>query len=70
MNKYAIGDNLLRLARDRHMTEKYIAGQIGVHTNTITRWVQGNTIPNAYDLYRMARILGTSMDELMKGVES
>ena len=69
MNRYALGNNLIRLAKARHMSQKSIAECIGVHPNTLYRWTQGNINPNAYDLYRVAKVLDTTMDELMKGVE-
>lgn len=69
MNRFAMSDNLIRAARKRHMTQRAIAERIGTHVNTIGRWMRGDTIPSAYDLYRMARILSTTMDELMKGVD-
>lgn len=69
LNRYALGNNLIRIAKARHMSQKSIAERIGIHPNTLYRWTQGNINPNAYDLYRVAKVLDTTMDELMKGVD-
>ena len=69
MNKYAIGNNIYRLLKQRHMTQTKLAALIGSHQDTLSRWMTGQRQPSAYALLRISRVLGVTMESLMEGVD-
>lgn len=69
MNKYRLGNNLISAVEARGMTQKEFAEAMNLHENTVYGWTRGKRIMSCYALYRAARILGCTMDDLMKGVD-
>lgn len=69
MNRYAIGENIYRILKERHMTQKELAARIHVQEPTLSKWMTGQRQPSAYALLRISRVLGVSMEMLMEGVE-
>lgn len=70
MNRYAIGNNIYRLIKQRHMTQHELAARIQSHDDTVSRWMTGQRQPSAYALLRISRILGVTMEQLMEGVDN
>ena len=70
MNRYAIGNNIYRLLKQRHMTQHELAARIGVHDPTMSKWMTGQRQPSAYALLRISRELGVTMESLMDGVDN
>ena len=68
MNRYAIGENIYRILKERHMTQHELAARIGVHDPTLSKWMTGQRQPSAYALLRISRVLGVTMEMLMEGV--
>ena len=69
MNRYAISGNILKLLKDKHMTQHELAARIGVHDPTLSKWMTGQRQPSAYALLRISRVLGVTMEMLMDGIE-
>jgi len=69
MNRYAISDNILKLLKDKHLTQHELAARIGVHDPTLSKWMTGQRQPSAYALLRISRVLGVTMEMLMEGIE-
>ena len=69
MNKYAIGENIYRLLKQRRMTQHELAARIQSHDDTVSRWMTGQRQPSAYALLRISRELGVTMEQLMEGVD-
>lgn len=46
------------------ITQPEMAKALGVSTVTIIKWEQGDCLPNADKLYRMAMMLGVTMEAL------
>ena len=69
MNRYAIGNNIYRLLKQRHMTQHELAARIQSHDDTVSRWMTGQRQPSAYALLRISRELGVTMESLMEGIE-
>ena len=55
------------LQKHSGLTQEDLAGELCAATSTIGRWIRGDTVPNLHNFYRLARILGVSMDELVSG---
>ena len=51
------------------MTRSALASEIGVTDSTMSNWVCGHRQPTLYGMFRISRILGVPMEELMEGVE-
>ena len=69
MNRYAIGENIYRILKERHMTQKELAARIHVQEPTLSKWMTGQRQPSAYALLRISRVLGVTMEMLMEGIE-
>ena len=69
MNKYAIGNNLHVLLKERKMSQKQLADAIGVDINSISKWMNGYMQPSNYSVYKAAKVLGVPMERLMEGIE-
>ena len=69
MNRYAIGNNIYRLLKQRRMTQHELAARIQSHDDTVSRWMTGQRQPSAYALLRISRVLGVTMESLMEGIE-
>lgn len=70
MNRYAIGNNIYRLLKQRRMTQHELAARIQSHDDTVSRWMTGQRQPSAYALLRISRVLGVTMESLMEGVDN
>lgn len=69
MNKYAIGNNIYALLKQKKMTQTKLAALIGSHQDTLSRWMTGQRQPSSYALYRISKVLGVTMEDLMVGVD-
>lgn len=62
-----IGARLTELRLAAHLSQKELAAQAGVPVANIGFWERTNTPPPSDALLRMAKVLGTSADELLTG---
>lgn len=69
MNTRAVGNNIRRLCGSRGITTETLAGRIGVNMSTMNNWCSGKRQITAYALLRVSRVLDTTMEELMKGID-
>lgn len=69
MNKYAVGNNIYNILKERKLSQKWLAIQIGVHETAVSKWTCGQTQMKAVTLYRISKVLGVTMESLMEGVE-
>jgi transcriptional regulator with XRE-family HTH domain len=64
------GDHLRRLIRAANMNQREFAGKLGVHEQTITNWVRGETVPDIDYLPDMAKLLGVTTDAILRPRET
>ncbi len=69
MNLYAIGRNIKAKMDTVGMKQCFLADNIGVTEVTMSRWLSGKRQPGSYALYRISKVFGCSMDELMEGID-
>jgi len=69
MNRYAMGDNIAIRLRKQHRTQKEMCEALGYNYYTLSAQLNGHNKMSAYQLYRIAKYLGCTMDELMDGVD-
>ena len=67
MDKYALGRNIFDRLRVIKMSQRVLAEKLDIHEGTVSKWINGMSEPKASMLYRISRILGVTMDELMEG---
>ena len=49
----------------RKLPQKQVAKQLGVSTVTLSSWETGKSLPNIKQLYKMSKILGVPMEDLL-----
>lgn len=62
--KNTIGANIARLRRERRMTQEALAEQLHVSFQAVSKWENGQTLPDIAVLARIAEIMQTSIDSL------
>lgn len=65
----SFGEVLKALRSSRRMTQEYVAEQIGVSRQAVSKWEQGASEPNASNLLALSRLFGITVDELLKNVK-
>lgn len=55
---------LKQLRSDKGLKQKKVAEAIGVSEDTIRRWENGDTYPNAPQAIELARLYGVAVDEV------
>lgn len=58
-------DRLKELRKEKKLTQKEIAEQIGIKQNSYSDWETGKNEPNLENIVKLSRILDTSTDELL-----
>ena len=69
MNIHATGDNIKHLCKRKGLTLQILADRIGVSDCTMSNWINGHRQVTAYGLLRISKVLGTTMEKLMEGIE-
>ena len=64
-----IGRNIDDHRRELGLTQYRLGELVGIEGKLIGRWCQGRHLPNVVALYRMSKIFGCSMEDLMRGVD-
>lgn len=64
----ALGSNIAYWLDVRNMTQRELAEKTGTTTVTISRYVTGNRVPSGPKLYQIAKVLGCTADDIMRGV--
>lgn len=59
------GDILLKLRKQKNISQEDLAERIGVTRQTISNWELNITVPNIDDLKKISETLGVSYDELL-----
>ena len=59
-------EKIKALADDQNMTIAEIERHASISNGTISKWK--TAIPNAANLYAVAKLLGTTVDDLLKGI--
>jgi transcriptional regulator with XRE-family HTH domain len=50
-------------------TQARVARELGVDLSIVNRWARGRSIPNGYNLQRLAKIFGISADDIDLEIE-
>lgn len=61
-----ISKKLKRLRLSKHFTQEQVAGQLGVSTQSVSRWECGNTLPDILMLPQIAALYCVTVAELYR----
>lgn len=62
-----IATQIRELRRSRGLSQEALASQLGVATNTISRWETGTYRPSIEDLEQLSRFFGISIQDFFPG---
>lgn len=60
-----IGKNIMRLRKMMNMTQLELAEKLGYSDKSVSKWEQGNGIPDVRTLVQLSEFFGVSMDDLI-----
>ncbi len=61
-----IGKNITRLRKLSGMTQSELAEQLNYSDKSVSKWEQGNGIPDIHILVRLAELFGVPLDDLVR----
>ena len=65
MNKLNLSDNIVRLRRERKLTQEELADFMGVTKASVSKWEKGINTPDLMLLPRLAAYFDVTVDELI-----
>lgn len=65
MNRVNIGETIFNLRKDKKLTQEQLASMVGVSAGAVSKWENGNSVPDITLLAPLARTLDTSIDDLL-----
>jgi bacteriophage CI repressor helix-turn-helix domain len=70
-NKMTISERILKVLKDRNMTQVEFAKQVGIATSTISEWKKRKTNPTADKIMDICNVLQITPEQLLtgKGIE-
>lgn len=70
-NKMTISERVLKVLKDRNMTQAEFAKQVGIATSTISEWKKRKTNPTADKIMDICNVLQITPEQLLtgKGIE-
>lgn len=60
-----LGENILKLRKQRGLSQEQLGEQVDVTRQTISNWELGETTPNPEQLKLLSKVLNVSVDELI-----
>ncbi len=67
MDLVKIGKFIAKLRKDKDMTQEQLGEALGVTNKTVSRWENGNYMPNIEMLQLLSQTFAVSMNELLAG---
>ena len=67
INQIKIGQFIAESRKNRNLTQKQLAEEIGVTDKTISKWETGNRLPDAALLIDLCSVLQVDVNELLRG---
>lgn len=65
----SLGETIKTFRMERNMTQEFVAGELGVSRQAVSKWESGASDPSTSNLLALARLFGVSAEELLRGVE-
>lgn len=67
MDQVKVGKFIARLRKERGLTQEELGKRLGVTNKTVSRWENGNYMPDIELLVPLGEALGVSVNELLAG---
>jgi len=67
---HKIGERLSTYRKERKMSQEEMAAILNVSRQTISKWENGETLPDMYNAVAFAKMFRVSLDELILGASS
>ena len=67
VNRIKIGDFLRNLRNEKDLTQEELAEKFGVSSRSVSRWENGNTMPELGILVELAEFYGVDIKEIIDG---
>ena len=67
MDQVKTGNLIAQCRKEKGLTQAALAEQLGVSDRAVSKWETGRSLPDADNMLELSRILGITVDELLKG---
>ena len=67
--KKSLGEKLKNYRTSCKMTQEFVAEQIGVSRQAVSKWENGTSDPSTSNLFALAKLFGISVEELLHDIE-
>ena len=67
MDQVKTGNLIAYCRKEKGLTQANLAEQLGVSDRAVSKWETGRSLPDADNMLELSRILGITVDELLKG---
>ncbi|MGK4035806.1 helix-turn-helix transcriptional regulator [Lactobacillus crispatus] len=67
MDVKRFGKRLMRIRKNRNLTQKELANEIDVSTKTVSRYEHGLAFPDKRKLHTISKLLNVDIDYLLMG---
>ena len=64
-----LGEVLKKHRTDSRMTQEFVAEYLGISRQAVSKWESGTSDPSMSNLIALAKLFGTTPEELLKEVE-
>ncbi|MBQ8518445.1 MAG: helix-turn-helix transcriptional regulator [Agathobacter sp.] len=64
--KKSLGEKLKNYRTSCKMTQEFVAEQIGVSRQAVSKWENGTSDPSTSNLFALAKLFGISVEELLQ----
>lgn len=65
MNELRLSENIVRLRREKNVTQEELAAFVGVTKGAVSKWENGSTLPDVATLPLLAAFFDVSVDEIL-----
>ena len=65
----SLGEAIKARRTECNMTQEFVAGELGVSRQAVSKWESGASDPSTSNLLALCKLFGVSADELLKVVE-
>ena len=62
----ALGENISTMRKELRLSQEYVAEQLGVSRQAVSKWETGQSEPTAKNLVELAALFGISLSELVE----
>ena len=69
MNTKKIGNTIYTLRKSQKLSQANLAEKLGITPQAISKWENGDSLPETYYLPILSKVLGISIDELLSSEE-